>query len=129
MYIPSSQIAGCPIPFLCESAGPAWPGWLFTGWLALMVGIGLGGILTASLARLGRSGVTLGGQRRDDRPNLLVIDRRSGETIRLGEHIEIVVFGINDQQVRLGIEAPAEVSVRPGEIADRKADEGPGSPS
>ena len=121
MYTAAWQFAECPLPFLCASAGPAWPGWLFGGWFALTFAIGLGGILTIYLRRAtgnSGSGVRL---RWDDEDTLFVASLVRDETILLGDDIRIVVFGIQHQQVRLGIEAPEECNVRRGESADRKA--------
>lgn len=47
---------------------------------------------------------------------MLILTRKSGETIRIGNNISITVLGISGQQVRLGITAPAEVEVHREEI-------------
>jgi carbon storage regulator len=47
---------------------------------------------------------------------MLVITRKSGERICLGDEITITVMEISGSTVRLGIEAPAEVPVYRAEI-------------
>lgn len=47
---------------------------------------------------------------------MLVITRKSGERICLGDDVTITVLEIVGSSVRLGIEAPAEVSVYRHEI-------------
>jgi carbon storage regulator len=49
---------------------------------------------------------------------MLVLTRRPSERIQIGENIAIVVVRIKGQSVRLGIEAPAKVAVRRGELKD-----------
>ena len=50
---------------------------------------------------------------------MLILTRKSGETIRIGNNISITVLGVSGQQVRLGITAPAEVEVHREEIYQR----------
>lgn len=50
---------------------------------------------------------------------MLILSRRPGETIRIGDDIAITTLGIQGLQVRLGIEAPAGVAVHRQEIYDR----------
>lgn len=50
---------------------------------------------------------------------MLILTRKSGETIRIGNNISITVLGVSGQQVRLGITAPAEVEVHREEIYRR----------
>jgi carbon storage regulator len=47
---------------------------------------------------------------------MLVISRRQGESILIGEDVEIVVTHIGRSRVRVGIRAPRETPVTPGEI-------------
>jgi carbon storage regulator len=54
---------------------------------------------------------------------MLILTRRVGESIMIGEGIEITVFAVNRGQVRIGIKAPAEISVDRQEIRARKEDE------
>jgi carbon storage regulator len=50
---------------------------------------------------------------------MLVLGRKSGESIRIGEGIQITVIGISGNRVRLGIEAPDSVRVLRGELEPR----------
>ncbi len=49
---------------------------------------------------------------------MLVLTRKSGETIHIGDDIRVTVMEIKGGQVRLGIEAPRRVKVFRGEIYD-----------
>ncbi|VVO24444.1 carbon storage regulator CsrA [Pseudomonas fluorescens] len=50
---------------------------------------------------------------------MLILTRKPGEVIRIGDNISITVLVVSGQQVRLGIEAPAEVEVHREEIYQR----------
>lgn len=52
---------------------------------------------------------------------MLILTRRVGEVIKIGNDISVVVLGITAGQVRLGVEAPQGVAVDRQEIALRKA--------
>jgi carbon storage regulator len=52
--------------------------------------------------------------RRGDR--MLVLTRKTGETIQIGEDIEITVVAVNGDQVKLGINAPKNVEIHRKEI-------------
>lgn len=56
---------------------------------------------------------------------MLILTRKPGEVIRIGNDITVMVLGVNGQQVRLGVNAPKGVSVDREEIAIRKAGEAP----
>ncbi len=47
---------------------------------------------------------------------MLVLTRKQGEKIRIGNDIVITVVGINDNQVKIGIEAPSDVKILREEI-------------
>jgi carbon storage regulator len=47
---------------------------------------------------------------------MLVLTRKVGETVIVGDNIRITVLEINRNQVRLGFEAPAEVKIYREEI-------------
>lgn len=48
---------------------------------------------------------------------MLVLTRKAQETIKIGEHITVTVIKTKGKAVRLGIEAPSDVSVLRGELA------------
>ncbi len=47
---------------------------------------------------------------------MLVLTRKSGEAIRIGNDIKVVVVEVKENHVKLGIEAPAALSVHREEI-------------
>lgn len=49
---------------------------------------------------------------------MLILSRKPGDAIRIGENIRIVVLEADRQGVRIGIEAPAEVSILREEILE-----------
>ena len=50
---------------------------------------------------------------------MLIITRRVGEVIRLNDNITIEPLEVNGNQVRMGIDAPRNISVHREEIYDR----------
>lgn len=50
---------------------------------------------------------------------MLILTRKIGEKVRIGDDIELVVLGVKGNQVRLGVEAPKDVSVHREEIYQR----------
>ena len=54
---------------------------------------------------------------------MLILTRRTGETIRLGDHIQVTVLGVKGNQVRIGITAPKRVPVHREEIYERIKEE------
>jgi carbon storage regulator len=50
---------------------------------------------------------------------MLILTRRAGETLMIGDDIEITVLGAKGNQVRLGVKAPRDVSVHRAEIYAR----------
>jgi carbon storage regulator len=51
---------------------------------------------------------------------MLILSRRVGESIVIAGDITVVVVGINNGQVRLGVEAPAAVTVDRQEVHERR---------
>jgi carbon storage regulator len=45
-----------------------------------------------------------------------VIRRRSGESVRIGDHVEVEILEIEGSQVKIGIRAPREIAVVRSEI-------------
>lgn len=54
---------------------------------------------------------------------MLILTRRIGETLVIGDNTKISVLGVRGQQVRIGIDAPKDVSVHREEIFLRIQDE------
>jgi carbon storage regulator len=50
---------------------------------------------------------------------MLVLSRRLGETIVIGDSIKITVLGVSGNQVRLGVSAPEHIPVHREEVALR----------
>ena len=50
---------------------------------------------------------------------MLILTRRMGENLRIGEDIVVTVLGVKGNQVRLGITAPRDVEVHREEIFER----------
>lgn len=55
---------------------------------------------------------------------MLVLSRRLNETLIIGDDVKVTVLGINGNQVRLGIDAPREISVHREEVYQRILKEG-----
>ncbi|MBM4211888.1 MAG: carbon storage regulator CsrA [Gammaproteobacteria bacterium] len=55
---------------------------------------------------------------------MLILTRRVGETLVIGDNVRVTVLGVRGHQVRLGVDAPKEVSVHREEIYQRIINEG-----
>lgn len=54
---------------------------------------------------------------------MLILTRRVGEALKIGDDVTVTVLGVKGNQVRLGINAPRTVAVHREEIFERIAEE------
>lgn len=54
---------------------------------------------------------------------MLILTRRVGETVVIGDEVTVTVLGVKGNQIRLGVKAPRSVSVHREEIFQRIREE------
>lgn len=54
---------------------------------------------------------------------MLILTRRVGESLIIGDDITLTVLGVKGNQVRIGVDAPRDVAVHRQEILDRIQEE------
>ncbi len=59
---------------------------------------------------------------------MLILTRRVGETLMIGDEVTVTVLGVKGNQVRIGINAPKDVAVHREEIYQRIKREQSGLP-
>jgi len=55
-----------------------------------------------------------------EEPPMLILTRRVGETIKVGDDVAVTFLGVKGAQVRIGITAPKDVAVHREEIYDAR---------
>jgi carbon storage regulator len=60
---------------------------------------------------------------------MLILTRRVGETVMIGNEVTVTVLGVKGNQVRIGVNAPKDVAVHREEIYDRIKREEDGEPT
>ncbi len=59
---------------------------------------------------------------------MLILTRRVGESLMVGDDITITVLGVKGNQVRIGVDAPRDVAVHREEIYNRIQEGDPPAP-
>ena len=54
---------------------------------------------------------------------MLVLSRRVGEEIVIGDTMRVIILGVQGSRIRIGVSAPPHISIQRGEVRDRIATE------
>lgn len=54
---------------------------------------------------------------------MLVLSRKPGESVKVGDEVKITVLSVSGKQVRIGIEAPSDITIHREEIYNKIANE------
>lgn len=54
---------------------------------------------------------------------MLILTRRIGESIRIGDDVTVRILGVSGNQIRIGVDAPKSVEVHRDEIYDKIQEE------
>jgi carbon storage regulator len=60
---------------------------------------------------------------------MLILTRRVGESVVIGDDVSVTILGVKGNQVRIGVTAPMDVSVHRQEIYERIKKEEAGEPA
>ena len=55
---------------------------------------------------------------------MLILTRRDGESLKIGETVTVTVLAVNGRQVRIGIDAPKDIEILREELLDYQDDLG-----
>jgi carbon storage regulator len=56
---------------------------------------------------------------------MLILTRKRGETVVIGDNVAVTVLGVKGQQVRIGIAAPDDVAIHREEVLKRQTEPAP----
>jgi len=62
--------------------------------------------------------MAFGTYRKQEATIMLVLTRKAGETVQIGDGITVTVVDLGKGRVKIGIDAPAEVAIRRGELSE-----------